>query len=175
MLKNPFILILLTAILILVSVGGLVVYKNYSDSKNMMKDESMMPKDSMMEEDKMDSDENMVKDDSSMMMDSRYVEYSKEVLDKAADSRRVLFFYANWCPTCRPADKNFSENVSKIPQDLTLIRVNYNDSDTDNEEKDLAKKYNVTYQHTFVQIDSTGKEIKKWNGGQIEELLANIK
>ena len=116
---------------------------------------------------------------SSTMVDkssnSSYVEYSKEVLENSTDKRRVLYFYANWCPTCRPADANFQENMSRIPQDVTLIRVNYNDTDTDAEEKGLANKYGITYQHTFVQIDTDGNEITKWNGGQIEELLSNIK
>ncbi len=52
--------------------------------------------------------------------------------------------------------------------------MNYNDPDTDQEEKDLAKKYRVTYQHTFVQIDSQENEVTKWNGGQLEGLLANL-
>ena len=106
---------------------------------------------------------------------SRYLPYSKDVLDQTAGNRRVLFFYANWCPTCRPTDANFQENISKIPEDVTVIRVNFNDPETDQEEKDLAKKYAVTYQHTFVQIDSQGKEVTKWNGGQTDELLSKIK
>lgn len=171
MLKNPFVLIAATALIILVGIGGLFYFKNSNASETMMKNE-----DTMMKDESMDSDEKMMKkDDSAMMENSRYVDYSKSVLDESSKNIRVLFFYANWCPTCRPADENFKENLSKIPEDLTLIRVNYNDSDTDQEEKDLARKYNVTYQHTFVQIDSTGKEIKKWNGGQIDELLAKIK
>lgn len=109
------------------------------------------------------------------MNDSRYVEYTKVVLDNASSNRRVLFFYASWCPTCRPTDVNLRENTDKIPEDVTIVRVNYNDPETDQEEKDLTKKYGITYQHTFVQIDSTGKEITKWNGGQINELLSNIK
>jgi thiol-disulfide isomerase/thioredoxin len=109
------------------------------------------------------------------MASSRYVQYSRSALDSAKNGRTVLFFYASWCPTCKPADTSFTQNANKIPGDMTLIRVNYNDTETDQEEKDLAKKYNITYQHTFVQIDSTGKEITKWNGGQIDELLSNIK
>ena len=106
---------------------------------------------------------------------SRYVEYSKAAHDSTVNNRRVLYFYANWCQICRPADANFKENAGKIPGDVTVIRVNYNDTDTDQEEKDLAKKYGIIYQHTFVQIDAQGKEVTKWNGGQIDELLANIK
>lgn len=121
------------------------------------------------------SGQDAVVDDQGLDSNSRYVEYSKDILDNVKDKRRVLYFYANWCPTCRPADANFKENVGKIPEDVVLIRVNYNDSDTDQEEKDLAQKYGITYQHTFVQIDDQGNEIAKWNGGQINELLNNIR
>jgi len=106
---------------------------------------------------------------------SRYISYTKAVFDASADKRRVLYFYATWCPSCKIANEDFTANPSKIPEDMVVIRTNYNDPDTDQEEKDLAKKYGITYQHTFVQIDTQGKEITKWNGGQIDELLANIK
>jgi hypothetical protein len=56
-----------------------------------------------------------------------------------------------------------------------VIRVNYNDPDTDATEKELAKKYGITYQHTFVQIDSTDQVVTKWNGGRLKELLSNLK
>ena len=106
---------------------------------------------------------------------SRYIEYTPEGYEIHKGERRVLFFFANWCPTCKPADISFRNNAASIPEDVTVIRVNYNDSDTDADEKQLANKYAVTYQHTFVQIDEDGTEITKWNGGQIEELLENIK
>lgn len=124
-------------------------------------------------------DSAMEKADDSKMTDknsvSRYVEYSKSVLDQGSGKRRVLYFYASWCPTCRPADANFKEHANKIPEDAVVLRVNYNDPDTDQEEKDLAEEYGITYQHTFVQIDGQGEEVTKWNGGQIEELLTNLK
>lgn len=106
---------------------------------------------------------------------SGYVPYSQAALDAASNQRRVLFFYASWCPTCRPADADFSANAANLPADMTVIRVNYNDPDTDEDEKELAKLYGVTYQHTFVQIDSSGKALTKWNGGQFDQLLANTK
>ena len=105
---------------------------------------------------------------------TRYIEYTKSAFDGAANKRRVLFFYANWCPTCRPADASFQQNKNQIPEDVTVIRVNYNDTDTDAEEKALAQKYSITYQHTFVQIDAQGNEVGTWNGGQIDELLARL-
>ncbi|MBP9797790.1 thioredoxin family protein [Candidatus Woesebacteria bacterium] len=105
----------------------------------------------------------------------RYIEYSQSQFNELANTRRVIYFYAKWCSTCRPADANFTQNESKIPEDVTLIRVNFNDDDTDQSEKDLAKKYSVPYQHTFVQIDSNGNEVTRWVGGDIDELISNLK
>ena len=105
---------------------------------------------------------------------SRYVIFSPTVLAETSDTRRVLYFYASWCPTCRPADASFGKNQAQIPEDVVVIRVNYNDTDTDSSEKELAKQYGITYQHTFVQIDAQGNEITKWNGGDIDKLLTTI-
>jgi len=115
-----------------------------------------------------------VKDDENIA-NSRYFEYSKSAFESASAKRRVLFFYASWCPTCRPADASFKAGANEIPEDIVVIRVNYNDPETDNAEKELARKYGITYQHTFVQIDSAGNEVTKWNGGQMSELLTNSK
>ena len=105
----------------------------------------------------------------------RYVEYSKDVLEQSSSMRRVLFFYASWCSTCRPADADFKKNIDVIPADLVIIRINYDDPETDAEEKALASQYGITYQHTFVQIDAQGNVVTKWNGGQFNELLASVK
>ena len=85
-----------------------------------------------------------------------------------------MYFYANWCPICRPADAEFKANQGRIPEGVVVIRINYNDSDTDSEEEGLAQEYGITYQHTFVEIDSSGQEVQKWNGGGVEELLERL-
>lgn len=160
-------------VVILVVVGGGMFFANgqsqqAQEAKMAEEKASMQAKEvAVMEKDGKMMDDNMTK--------GGYVEYSKKVLDEASNNRRVLFFFANWCPTCKPTDADLKTNTSKIPQDVTVIRVNYNDTDTDQEEKDLAKKYGITYQHTFVQIDGQGNEVTKWNGGKTDELLANIK
>ena len=172
------------SIIIAVVVVAIVGMGAYMLSRNSTKSESMMVKedttmesktdDAMMQKDtdNMEKDDKMAKD---TMSDSRYVEYSKASFDKAGNNRRVLYFYASWCPTCKPADADLEANKDRIPNDVTVIRVNYNDPETDQEEKELAKKYGITYQHTFVQIDSQGNEVTKWNGGKTDELIAKIK
>jgi len=162
-------IIVLVILAAVVGGGGYYLFQQSSP-----KNDAMMQKESGMMDGK---DASVVKQDGEAMMvkGDRYIEYTPSVLENTAGNRRVLFFYASWCPTCGPADANFKENVSQIPTDTTVIRVNYNDPETDAEEKALAQKYGITYQHTYVQIDGQGNEVAKWNGGQIDELLTNIK
>lgn len=98
---------------------------------------------------------------------SGYIAYDSTEFQKQADKKRVLFFHAKWCPTCKVADKEFTENSDKIPSDIILFKTDY---DT---EKDLIALYGITYQHTFVYVDSQGNQFKKWNGGGVAELLEN--
>lgn len=110
-----------------------------------------------------------------VLTNPRYVEFnSEEGLPAVEEGRRILFFYANWCPTCRPINIELQDRISEIPDDLTIIRVNYNDTDTDKEEEALANEYQITYQHTFVQIDEKGEALKRWNGGGLDEILSRI-
>jgi thiol-disulfide isomerase/thioredoxin len=78
--------------------------------------------------------------------------------DKYEDSAVVLFFNANWCSTCKVARDNIESNLDSIPSDLTIVVVDFD------QETELKKKYGVTIQHTFVQIDASGKVLAKWSG-----------
>lgn len=182
--KNSTLIMIIVGALIVGVVGAyLVSQKNDTDDSMMVPEnteEMMQPESDKMMDDTTTtimegSDSGMMNDETSMMKSGNYVPYTATALAQASTGRRVLFFYANWCPTCRPADADFSANLEKFPADLTLVRVNYNDTDTDAEEKSLAEKYGITYQHTFVQIDADGNELARWNGGQTAELLANLK
>jgi peroxiredoxin len=111
--------------------------------------------------------------DSVDMMDkhSSYQNYSPETAktEQAAGHKVVLFFHADWCPFCVEADKQFKAKLDQIPQGVTVLKTNY---DT---ETALKKKYAVTYQHTFVQIDAEGNLSSKWNSGDIDNLKKNLK
>lgn len=99
----------------------------------------------------------------------RYVDYFPQEYQENAGKRRVLFFKATWCPTCNAADIDFGTNLSQIPKDVVILKVDYD------REAQLKQRYGVTYQHTFVQVDRAGNELAKWNGGATDALLANIK
>ncbi len=99
-----------------------------------------------------------------------YVNYSKTALDQILkdEGQALLFFYADWCPTCRSADKSIQKDHTLLPKGLTILKLNY---DT---ETDLKRQYNVTAQHTFVHVNRQGKEISKWLGGGVETILENL-
>ncbi|MFC1626590.1 thioredoxin domain-containing protein [Patescibacteria group bacterium] len=90
---------------------------------------------------------------------SKYVDYSSTQFDTHNDKKRILFFHASWCPTCKAAEKDFLNNEKELPQGVIIFKTNYDTEDA------LKQKYNITYQHTFVQVDMNGNEITKWNGG----------
>ena len=100
------------------------------------------------------------------MIKGSYSDYDASKLSNAEHGTVILFFNATWCPTCVAANKNFMGSTP--PDGLTLLKVDYDDS------TELKRKYGVTYQHTFVQVDKSGKLIKKWNGSKsYDELLSS--
>ena len=100
---------------------------------------------------------------------SRYLSYSKEAFDAARGKKRVYFFHATWCPTCKAAHEELTGNPEGIPEDVMVFKTDYDS------ERELKKKYGITSQHTFVLVDEDGTELKKWNGGGLSELAANTK
>ncbi len=87
-----------------------------------------------------------------------FSDYDEAKLANAEKGDVVLFFSAPWCPVCQQANKNFTSSAT--PDGLTLLKVDY-DSSTE-----LKKRYGVTYQHTYVQVDKDGKQIKKWSASK---------
>lgn len=80
----------------------------------------------------------------------------------------VLFFHADWCPTCVRAEDIL--NASTLPDNLTVLKVDYD------AEKDLKKKYGVKTQTTFVQVDNQGNKVASWYGMRdVEDLVSRIK
>lgn len=95
-----------------------------------------------------------------MSTKGEYISYQSyvEAPEQYTNSRVVYFFNASWCSTCKVARDNFEANLDEIPSDMTIVVVDFDNSN------ELRKKYGVTYQHTFVHIDSKGDAIKKWSG-----------
>lgn len=143
--------------------------------------DSMADEDAMMAEDKMEekSDDKMMADDSMMMAADKemgmglidpFADFT--TLDKAqmqaTEGPTVLLFYATWCPSCKALKEELQARAMDL-KGINLLIVDYDNSD------DLQKKYGVSYQHTFVQIDGRGMEVVKWNGGDVDQILETVK
>jgi thioredoxin 1 len=98
-----------------------------------------------------------------------YEDFSEDKFAYAADKSTVLFFAASWCPSCRALDRDITGNLENIPEDVALLKVDYDTRD------DLKARYEVTTQHTLVQVDANGDMIAKWSGGStLESVLSEI-
>ena len=155
----------ISCVMLLVVAGGLYAWK----STTTVTGDVMMEKPEPVSETKMMMEKPESMPESKSIMQTQYVQYSQDTYTAAAETKRVLFFHASWCPTCKVAREDFTSNMSLIPEGVTVLQVDY---DT---EKDLKEKYGITYQHTFVQVDAQGSEVTKWNGGGTKELAKNIK
>ena len=71
---------------------------------------------------------------------SPYIEFKKGEYDEALKSGKIIFldFYANWCPICRGEAPEIQSGFDSLTSDKVIgFRVNYNDTETDDDEKKL--------------------------------------
>ena len=85
----------------------------------------------------------------------------------ARQGRTVVFFFASWCPNCRTTIAELNRRWAEVDPGLTLVIADYD------RETGLKARYGVTYQDTFVLLDSKGLPVRFWNGGGVEGLNAN--
>lgn len=137
------------------------------ESDAMASDEMTPHSDDSMSDDSM-SDDAMEEDAAMAEQAGAFIDYADYEANKAMyDSGTVvLFFNATWCPTCQETVGNLEADPAAIPAGLTVVSIDYDSSD------ELKQKYGITTQHTFVQVDASGKEIKKWTGSADAEAIA---
>lgn len=68
---------------------------------------------------------------------------------------KLLQFKASWCGPCKMQTKEFEEN----PVDTELVPI-----DVDEDEEDLATKYNVRAVPTMVLVGDNDEVLNKWVG-----------
>lgn len=98
--------------------------------------------------------------------DARAFESLEQVTALAAQRPTVLYFHADWCPTCQATMTSFEARWPEVRDGLMLVIADY-DAETA-----LKARYGVTYQNTFVQVAADGSRMQSWNGGGIEALNA---
>ena len=91
------------------------------------------------------------------------LDFTKVDYDPALNSDKliVLYFYADWCPICKAEFPIMQGAFNELNTDKVIgFRVNYNDDQTDTDEKNLAREFGVAYQHTKVFVKN-GQRILK--------------
>ncbi len=113
--------------------------------------------------------------------DKNYVEFNeKDFAQAQSDGKYILLnFYASWCPICRAEEPRIKEGFKILNNpNVSAFRVNYNDPETDEVEKALAKQYKVTYQHTKVLLDPQQKillnKIEAWEATDVTTNLGDL-
>jgi thioredoxin 1 len=162
--------------------GNLIMEKDEDammekDGSNMMEEDSKMKEDgnSVMEE---DVDAMMHSGEVLAGKNSPYLVFNKTDFDSAVKSDKlvVLYFYANWCPTCKAEQPKAHAAFDEFTGDDVIgFRVNYNDNQTDADEKELAKEHGVGYQHTKVFIKNGERILKSPESWDKNRYLSEIK
>lgn len=154
--------LLIIIVLVLIGLFSWIAFSNNDNMADIMEDHM---DDEMIEEMEEEMEEMMGNSDTGF-----YTTYSPSKLALANTNDVVLFFNATWCPTCRALVRDIEDNLSNIPEGVVILSVDY-DTFTN-----LRQKYGVTYQHTFVQVDSSGNQIHKWaSSATLRALLSEIK
>jgi thiol-disulfide isomerase/thioredoxin len=146
---------LLFALIVLIALGlgyYFVVSRNTSTTDNIVSDNSQVD---------VKREQGEVLDETVSL--SNYLNYQKEMLQESMDSGKVvlLYFTANWCPTCRaqePINVSLFKNL-KEDTDIVAYKVHILDDETTQEEEVLAKEYGVRLQHSFVLLDAGGEVV----------------
>lgn len=169
--KTWGIVIFVVAALVVIALAS----RNGSDDSMMISDQ--MNSDTKISEsvsvDEKEMDEDKTGDDpinDKTVDGAMYQVYSPTNLATAhqAGKRVVLFFHASWCPTCKQADADITASLTDLPEDVVVLKTDY---DTYTE---LKEQYGITYQHTFVVVDSEGNQLQKWNGGGVSEINSRL-
>lgn len=121
--------------------------------------------DAMMQKDATPTPDAMMKADENKP--GAYVPFTEQSLAATSGGKAVIFFAASWCPTCKALNQDITANLSNIPHGVTILKADY-DTVTS-----LKQKYGVTTQHTLVQVDAKGNQIKKWTGSPTLLALAS--
>ncbi len=163
--------IIIGIIALLVIAGGVGIYSSNSSKSEMVTKEAMMQKEKEAMLAKENDTTTTTEKNSMMTKVGSYESYNASKIAMASATHDVvLYFRASWCPTCKALDGDIKSHLNDIPESLTILDVNYDNS------TELKKKYGVTYQHTLVQVDAQGNIIKKWSGSPtLASLVSEVK
>lgn len=99
-----------------------------------------------------------------------YMGYTEHNLASSKSKGESILFFAatKWCQSCSALEDEIVDRSREIPENITILKVDY-DNDTA-----MNSKYSVTAQHTLIVLDRDGNEIKRWLGGDFDNMLQEL-
>jgi thiol-disulfide isomerase/thioredoxin len=146
------------------------------------KEDSLMKKEGDLMMTDQDTGENIMKHSGTILAGegtlSPLFNFNKPLYEEmvASDKLLVLYFYANWCPICK---EEIAEALypafNELKNDKVIgIRINFNDNETDTDEKNIGKQFGVIYQHTKVFVKNGKKVFASPEGWDKNRYLTEI-
>lgn len=169
--NKKIVLILSVSILVIISGLGFVCAKNSYNNKNVESAKDNISEQDVKTEDSPKVAEETIPSAAVTNNAGSYVSLADYNANPAKynDFKKVYFFHAGWCPICQAIDKEINSDISKLPAGVVFVKTDF-DSSTD-----LRKKYGVTTQYTFVQVDGSGNETAQWSATSLSDAVAGIK
>lgn len=107
--------------------------------------------------------------------------FTQQDYEKALKTNKliVLYFYAIWCTICQAETGAALYPAFNELQTGEVIgfRVNYDDKDTDSNERALARQFGVAYQHTKVFVRNNARLLKSpesWDKNRYLKEINNL-
>jgi len=180
----PIIIGIIALIVIIGGISYFTIIQQSSEKEGLMeKEDVMMEKENSIiekEKDEMMEGEFVMKYSGSVIAGNKspLLDFNKSDYDTAlkTDKLIVLYFYANWCPICKTeVSSSLYPAFNELTTDKVIgFRVNYNDNQTDNDEKNLAREFGVAYQHTKVFVKNGERILKSPESWNEERYLSEI-
>ena len=164
-------LILSVSILVIIGGLGFVYIKNSSNNKNAESAKNNIAEQEVKKDDSTNAAEDSMPSVDATKNAGAYVSLADYNANptKYNDFKKVYFFHAGWCPICQGIDKEINADITKLPAGFVFVKTDF-DSSTD-----LRKKYGVTTQYTFVQVDGNGNETAQWSASSLDSAIAGVK
>ena len=97
-----------------------------------------------------------------------YIDYDQTTFQNQSQNNRWLYFHADWCPICNQLEKDIKANLSQIPDNTIIFKVDYD------KYQDLKKRYLITQQTTIVAVDNQGQAVETYSAYNQPTLAAIV-
>lgn len=108
-----------------------------------------------------------------------YMDFTTSEHEKAKGEGKtvMLYFTANWCPTCRAQEPVNLEAFEELrdDNDIVIFQIHILDSETTEENEDLADEFGVRLQHTYIILNPQGEVAFTHTGPLVkEDIIKNL-